>query len=547
LIYIVLLAFVLQPLNGFWSGDQGVKLIQIQNLIIQRFHTNALIYPGERFDPERLASPLRGQYITHAGQPYAMFSDAFAAASAIPFFLFGFPGLYFLPVAATIGTLLLTNALARQFLSPAWHIPTLLVSGLATPIGLYALLFWEHAPTTTLITAAVWLMVCVTRGAAPWRIALAGLLIGIAAWLRIETLIGVPALALALIIDRRMLLVRWIWLACGALIGLLPLFAYNQIIFGSFLGAHVLAHLAPAAPSHPFDLSMISTYLASRSAWARANLVSLDRPLVALLVAIALGAVLSQRIIGIVRSRWILLGTTILVCLATDIYRNQILSTSLMMTMPFALLTMLPREQPAGANDPKIDLLSVFVGAFLLLCLLAPLPDGGAQWGPRMILPILPLLVIIGLFKISGMLRSQILGAQQIVLIVAVTLAISTGALSLVAGILRAQDANRNVVLISDAVVRSQQQVIVTDDISVPALLAQLFYDGRLIYWVDQPEHADALLGSLKRHRVERMYVITTSLQRLHDTSLNWAALEPIGDPQRLPYRLTGQVYAIHP
>jgi hypothetical protein len=164
-----------------------------------------------------------------------------------------------------------------------------------------------------------------------------------------------------------------------------------------------------------------------------------------------------------------------------------------------------------------------------------------------MILPILPLLVIIGLFKISGMLRSQILGAQQIVLIVAVTLAISTGALSLVAGILQAQDANRNVVLISDAVVRSHQQVIITDDISVPALLAQLFYDGRLIYWIDQPQHGDALIESLKRNRVEQIYLITPSPQKLRDASSIWAALEPIGDPQRLPYRLTGQIYAIHP
>jgi NADH:ubiquinone oxidoreductase subunit 5 (subunit L)/multisubunit Na+/H+ antiporter MnhA subunit len=59
LVYTLLLATSLGPLNGFWSTDQGTKLIQTQSLLLTKYRTNALIYPGAPFDPDGVVSPLR--------------------------------------------------------------------------------------------------------------------------------------------------------------------------------------------------------------------------------------------------------------------------------------------------------------------------------------------------------------------------------------------------------------------------------------------------------------------------------------------------------
>src|ERR1051325_8379960 len=57
LIYAGLLAWFI-PLNGLWAGDQGVKLVQIESLLLNKFSDAALPYPSAALDPSGPFSPL---------------------------------------------------------------------------------------------------------------------------------------------------------------------------------------------------------------------------------------------------------------------------------------------------------------------------------------------------------------------------------------------------------------------------------------------------------------------------------------------------------
>jgi hypothetical protein len=179
---------------------------------------------------------------------------------------------------------------------------------------------------------------------------------------------------------------------------------------------------------------------------------------------------------------------------------------------------------------------------FVLGCLLAPLPDGGAQWGPRMLLPALPALLIAALGGVAGALTRR--GPQQIAAIAALTLAISAGGFSQGTGILKIRESNRNVVALTTAVVQSKAQVIISDTVSAPALLAQIFYTGPQIYWTDTPASFDTLITTLARAHTTDFYYISASQQNQADAQ-RWRDLIPIGQPERLPYGWSGQRYQI--
>jgi hypothetical protein len=352
-LYVTLLATYLQPINGFWSSDQGVKLIQTQSLLLNKFRDNAVIYPGAPFDPERQVSPLRGQYLERNGRVYAMFSEAFAFVSGVPFFVFGYPGLYVVPILSTAVLLALCAALSRGMLETPWALGVLVVLAVASPLLFYSLVFWEHTLATMLVTAGLLAAAIALRRDRPRLLLIAGICFGLAAWFRNETALAIPALALALLVswvranggqprigagggrpriariarigvgggwpriariarigadEQRLSLnqsergswlrhvvapsvTRMAWLGGGALLGAAPLLVFHQSVFGSPLGPHVLV------AGRANDLTAapgLAGAIEARRVWTNMLLVPLDRPLalaaVAALVCVGLAA-----------------------------------------------------------------------------------------------------------------------------------------------------------------------------------------------------------------------------------------------------------------
>ena len=225
------------PATTFYSGDSGLKLISA---------LEAIEHPGRPFELElprigRQAVPfVDPMVVVHGGHAHSLQSPLFPPLSAPLIAAFGVRGAYLLPALAFVALVPLL-ASARRYLVPdaSWGVLAWIVVA-ANPLLLYALEFWEHAPAVALLAAGTAVVApSFVRDLAATRMAAGGVLVGAGVLLRPEGAWYAAGLALALG-------PRW-WLAfgAGAAALLLPAAVVNYAHFGTPLGAHASAVLAP--------------------------------------------------------------------------------------------------------------------------------------------------------------------------------------------------------------------------------------------------------------------------------------------------------------
>ncbi|GAB4111194.1 MAG: hypothetical protein Fur005_19650 [Roseiflexaceae bacterium] len=553
------LATSLQPINAFWSSDQGVKLLQIQSFIRQRTSL-AVAYPGAVYDPEQRFTPLRGQFLQVGERSYGMFSDAFAIASSPFFFLFGYPGLYVLPLAAGLLSLAAIFWIARPLIGAWAALLVVLVSGLASPLWFYSVVFWEHTPALLLLLIAIGLIQRGLDDQRLWRLVVAGGCFALAAWLRNEAVLAVPAALVVLLRMGGPWLQRLLALGGGAAIGMAPLLIYNQITFGAFVGPHVLVHLL-AEPAAPATLTPWSVWLAEalqgRQIWFDFLLVPSAPPLIFWPTLLVLGVLGMQALIGqrlqswperqqqIWRGgAWIVVAALIVLAFGLQTYRPGQFQTALIVAFPLALVGFLPVAQLP--QSPAQRLLWQWSVWFIGLCWLAKLPDGGAQWGPRMLLPTFPLLLIIAVDRLRQWLAIPEARGVAAGLIGATFLLGNVALFSQLAGLRELHAFNQANHTLVSTVAQSDQRVIITDTVYAPYLLAQIYYEDRLIYRVDNGADFEALVTQLAAGGVRSFYYLGRDEQRLRSESAIWGQLVAQEEPTKLPHLLFGTVYRIN-
>ncbi|GIV99533.1 MAG: hypothetical protein KatS3mg058_0937 [Roseiflexus sp.] len=530
------------PLNGFWSTDQGVKLIQVQSLLLNKFSSSALIYPGAAIDQDDRVSLLRGQYYQHGGQTYAMFSDAFALISSVPFFFFGFAGLYLVPLVSLAALSLICTCIARPLLGPGGALLSALALTLTSPLLFYSVIFWEHLPATLLTTLALWQALEGYYRTERRQLVGAGIAIGAAAWLRNEAILAAPALIGAVLLTRRSQSSQTAaWIGIGAGAGVLPLLLYNQIVFGAVVGPHVL--VAGAA-----QYRGVSDPLMMRLAWADLLLVPQGEP-------VLVGVVMAMAMVALITSIWrtqrvanvgFALTAVLAIVVAAIIQATSGggLQTTLLMTFPAVLLCcfpVAPKERLDRVDTPLI--LTAFGLTLIALSWLALLPDGGAQWGPRMLLPAAPALTIAGFWRARSWLRrpaagAAVAGVSAIVLFVAM--------LSQCAGLRQLRDFNTANQTLLTTVAQSGASAIITDTWYGPPLLAPIFYDERMISLVDDGADLDYLIERLSNAGFDTVYYLSGRRDEITSDARRWSELTPIGAPARLAHHRTGQLYQIN-
>jgi hypothetical protein len=232
----------------YFSGDGGMKAV-----LARHFAT----WPP-RLDlglsaPEWVSNlwrqglyPMEYPTVFHIGDVwYAHFAFPFPLASAAPFALFGFRGLYLLPLLSTWVLWLTVWRVAR---ARAWTpVETALVLAVvifASPVTFYSATFWEH--NLAIALALLGLLPLLTAGERPsWRATFAsGLAMGFSIWFRDELLCA-AALAVLFI-----LWTRWrgthrsaalahpmAWLA-GTASSAGLYFSTNSLLYGHPLGIH---------------------------------------------------------------------------------------------------------------------------------------------------------------------------------------------------------------------------------------------------------------------------------------------------------------------
>lgn len=577
--YSLLLTRTLGPLNAFWSTDQGTKLLQVQSLLLNKFQSQALIYPGEYLDPEAQVSPLRGAYVHIDGYAYSQWPPLFAFLSCIPFFLFDYLGLYLIPISATLGSLVIVMLLSQRLLEAFWGYAALFVCALASPLLFYSMIFWEHTTAVFLVMLALWLLLHGYETNNFSFALLAGLVAGLTVWVRNEAILCAAGLMLGLLS-----VVGWrslrslIGFGIGLTIAVGGLLVFNYLSFGHILGAHVLV----ASQDIFQQVEGLKGALLGRILWFEVLLVPLQpgwfTALFALFAVSALGAhmlpnaELRRKAHSLGLLLVILISVGSLQILASNYLSNPYLNggeqSALVLIVPLALFALLPLpKQESSGQEPhlSLDQLAKLLRNFALISILAMwmshIPWGGSQWGPRMLLPLLPALVLwafvllsrwsqqaeslpAGRLHVTSVGRDGRAGASfwlEPLTSLALLAAIVGGLYAQIDGLIFLKATTTRNFTMLNAAAQSQQAVIICDTWYTPPLIAPLFYDQRLVFIVDDVEGFDGLLERMQANGIQGFYYLGTRYEQIYDESRYRDRLQA-GDAQRFAHQLRGQI-----
>ena len=192
LFYAVLGLVVLAP-ESVYSGDIGVKFVQARALADNHFRSLDIPYRGEFLDPARTYFPLRPPFVMNTGgETQAIFPPASAVLHAVAVLLAGFRGMVVLSLIGGAVVLIASCALSPT----QYRLAVVCAVGLAGPLWFYAISGMEHAPAVAFSTAA-FAVALRARPGSMWMPWIAGALLAAGATQRDEVILLAPGLLLA--------------------------------------------------------------------------------------------------------------------------------------------------------------------------------------------------------------------------------------------------------------------------------------------------------------------------------------------------------------
>jgi hypothetical protein len=230
--------------HGTLGTDTGGKLASLRMMDRNGGFNPDLGYWAERFDPDGNLHPLF--YTKHIGDRWVNLTTLPMAYTAYPLYkLGGERAALLLPMFGAVLSALGARALARRLSGERAGWWAFWLVGLASPLLVYALDFWEHTLGVAALLWAVVLVTDVVRGCAGWRGSLlAGVFMGIALTMRTETLIYDALLAVGAcwILTRQSAPVkRLVGLAVVGATGLGAVLVANQVLEQVTLGGALRA------------------------------------------------------------------------------------------------------------------------------------------------------------------------------------------------------------------------------------------------------------------------------------------------------------------
>lgn len=344
----------------YYSGDAGIKALMVEHFAAGEWHGDL------RLEAEPWVEalwddgfyPFAPTYVyPHEGRHYSAFPLPFAVATAPFQRALGFRGLLVIPLLATwliwIRFWLLGRRLALDPLALAGGLAALVFASHLTP---YSAFFWEHTLAVLFGFLAVAEVVLAFGNGdgdganvrSPLRLSLAGVLLGLSIWMRPECgALLVAVLGVTFVAALRSgRFGNWLPLAAGSAVAVAGFVALNQAIYGIPLGIHGLRTAEVAT-------------LAGR-------------------LGVTAGLALTQL-------QALFLFSPIAI---------------------FALLIAIPLWRPPVRDATSRLLLAIAAVAVLVTFAISP-NDGDKQWGPRYLLPVVPLLCLAVASFCSVLLRDR--------------------------------------------------------------------------------------------------------------------------------------------
>ena len=436
------------PDEVFFSGDGGLK-----NLLVKQY-ARGQWEPGLRLEATAWVADIwrRGFYPFAPPFVYRLEGVRFAAfppffpALTVPFYrCLGTRGLYVIPLLSVwivwIRFLLVCRCLKLEPIAVNLGLLALIF---ASHLSLYAAMFWEHTLVVALVFCGISELFCTDRVAHPrLRLLLAGSSMGLAVWLRAECIFLVGATLLLWLAPalRHGKIERWIWLTTGSALTLLVLALVNQIIYGDPLGVYSIrtAEYVAQAPRLDHARSLAPELFEALLIYAPATAF-----------ALAAGA----------------LG------LAWKPLRRDSCST----------------------------LLIALCFVFLLGVALVVPNAGGKQWGPRYLLPMLPLVSLLVATSLHVLLRRAPRWASRAAIAVlagilayGIDVNVRGGSRSL------AKDYGQRIAPALEFLRKSEAGVVVVSEQWQALELAAAFEMHRF-FWLKRASRLERLVDALERH-----------------------------------------------
>jgi hypothetical protein len=234
--------------RGTLGSDTGGKLATLEMMDRTGSLQPDVGYWAEDLDPQGRLHPL--WYTSPVGDQWINVTTLPMLVAASPLYDLGGPrAVLLLPMLGAAFAALAARALARRVGGDGgWW--AFWVVGLASPIAIYALDFWEHAPGVAFVLWAFVFLYDLLDGRAGWRGALAsGLLFGAAATMRTEALVyaavaaGSAGVVLAhrTVVGRRQTWARNLQWGAAWMAGLGAVVVANQLFERSIVGSGIRA------------------------------------------------------------------------------------------------------------------------------------------------------------------------------------------------------------------------------------------------------------------------------------------------------------------
>ena len=496
------LAFVALPQKAFFSSDEGLKFIQVQNLLRKGWSDFTLDYPGRELDPDLRYVPINNPPpLTRDGRMYAVYPVLFPLLATPLFSHLGYAGLYLIPLVSGLLTLVVTSRLAR--VAGTEGVLSVVILGLCTPLLFYSLLFWDHTLGVLLCTSALLLLAENLETPRTPLIVLAGVIIGASIWARTELYVMAVILPLAYFVFGGRRIRSSVLLCLGLLVALAPLWLFQFLTYGSFVGPH-LGHFASLGETLPVNANRLAIvyYLLLES--------NPDPRLVFLFVmafAAAATVMANRRLRG---NPWVVATVFgfLLVCCLPNLQQawSGVPMGGLIATTPFLALALATMSKYGATRVDRL-LLAVCGGQIALACLATPV-DPGLQWGPRLLLAVYPAATILSVKGLHRVVREH--KRPETRTLVGVCLA-STVVISLLfqaCGIrLLHVIKNRDRELI-DTTARLTTSWVVSDEYGYAQYVAPLFYE-KVFFYVRTQDDYQGLAQTLFKHGITT-YAVTT-------------------------------------
>jgi hypothetical protein len=509
---VYLVALALLPLGGIWINDVGNRIIQMKSIVASGYSDFSIHWPGQALDPTYDYAPIAYPFAAIRNDKlYSVYSPVFATVASPFYRLLGNPGLYVLPLAASLAMLAGVARLARELGRGrrAGHY-AVLIAGLSTPIWFYSLTFWEH---TLAACFCVWGVVYLVRFLGNGRradLVGAALLPAVATYFRPE-LYSFSLVMLLMVVLRGpgRKLVGALVFGLATLAALVPLWIFQLAAVGAPLGLHVgtLVSMPSGIAGQIKTRPEMFYSLFCRSAVGTAWSVVLTAPFVAALlvrprlslrafrVALPVSALVALAASALAwLSFWAWGGRPTPVALVGG-------TNSLFAVAPLLMLGLFRRRE----RDDVLGLLAVAYA--LVYWLAAPaITRWGIHWGNRYLLVLYPLLAVLAganladwLAGPSGGRLARRLSLAAFGLVAAASLALQVWSVDVLQ---RKMDYSTR---LNQEVARRPEQAIVGGVWWVGQELYGEFYD-KMIFFVAPGRDAGRHYGDLLRMLAEKGY-----------------------------------------